>query len=222
VSGTPLVATPVYGLRTWTISGQRPEERLAGPQRETPWPPGGAWLEASCPAAKGHSAPAPDCDCGVHGWHPRPRAARQILASRREIPGIVEARGAIEVHEEGFRAERARPYAFFLTPGRNAALAHRLGEAYDVPVVEVGDADAVLAWCSEGGLGLSPAVVAGLLGTDELDAQRRARRSRVRANAFRLAAAIIVAALLVAAGVAVTDSPGDRELRGRVGEVRGR
>src|SRR5688500_16594146 len=107
---TPLVPTPVYGLRTWTVSGERPDERLAGAYRNAPpWPAGGAWLEAVCP--EGHSAPAPQCSCGVHAWHPRARAARRILAGRGEVPGIVEASGAIEVHEDGFRAQRARPYA---------------------------------------------------------------------------------------------------------------
>jgi hypothetical protein len=222
VSDAPLVATPVYGLRTWTVSGERPDERLAGSYRDAPWPAGGAWLEASCPSAEGHSAPAPGCGCGVHAWHPRPRAARRILAGRREIPGIVEASGAIEVHEDGFRAEWARPYALLLAPGRNAALIHRLGAAYHVPIVDVGGADAVLAWCRAHGLGLSAPVVAELLGPDELDARRRTRRARVRANAFRLAAAVVIAALLVVLGLVATDPPGERALSGRAGEVRTR
>jgi hypothetical protein len=144
------------------------------------------------------------------------------LAGRRELPGIVESSGAIEVHEDGFRAARARPYALLLAPGRNAGLAHRLAEAYEVPVVEVGGPDAVLRWCSDRGLGLSPPVVAELLGADELDAQRRARHAQVRGNALRLAAAIVVAALLVVLGLIATDSPGDRTLNGRAGEVRPR
>jgi hypothetical protein len=222
MSDAPLVTTPVYGLRTWTVSGERPDERLAGPHRDAPWPAGGAWLEAACPSAEGHSAPAPGCDCGVHAWHPRPRAARRILAGRREVPGIVEARGAIEVHEDGFRAERARPYALLLAPGRNAALVHRLADAYGVPVVEAADADAVLGWCSEHELGLAAPVVAELLGPDEFDARRRARRAKVRANAFRLAAAVVVAALLVVLGLVATDPPGERVLSGRAGEVRTR
>jgi hypothetical protein len=218
---TPLVPTPVYGLRTWTVIGERPDERLAGAYRDAaPWPTGGAWLEAVC--AEGHSAPGPQCSCGVHTWHPRPRAARRILAARREVPGIVEASGAIEVHEDGFRAERARPYALLLAPGRNAALAHRLGEAYRVPVVDAADADAVLAWCEEHGLGLGEPIVADLLGADELDAQRRARKAKVRANALRVTAAVVVAALLVVVGLVATDSPGDRTLSGRAGEVRTR
>jgi hypothetical protein len=217
---TPLVATPVYGLRTWTVRGERPDERLAGAYRDAaPWPAGGAWLEASCTGAEGHSAPAPQCSCGVHAWHPRARAARRILAGRREVPGIVEASGAIEVHEDGFRAQRARPYALLLAPGRNAALAHRLGEAYQVPVVEAAGPDAVLGWCEEQGLGLAPPVVADLLGADGLEAQRWARKAKVRATALRVTAAVGIAALLVVLGLIATDDPGDRTLSGRAGNV---
>jgi hypothetical protein len=222
MSDTPLVAAPVYGLRTWTVSGDRPGERLTGSYRDAPWPGGGAWLEASCPSAEEHRPPAPQCGCGIHAWHPRPRAARRILAGRREIPGIVEACGALEVHEDGFRAERARPHALLLAPGRNAALVHRLGVAYGVQVVEAADANAVLGFCSEHGLGLAAPVVAELLGADELDARRRARQAKVRVNAFRLAAAVVVAALLVVLGLVATDPPGDRVLSGRAGEVRTR
>jgi hypothetical protein len=222
VRSEPLLATPVYGLRTWTITGTPGEERLTGPHRGEPWPTGGTWLEATCPRGEGHAAPASACDCGIHAWHPRSRAARRIFATRRELPGVVEASGAIEVHEEGFRAERARPYALFLARGRNARLAHRLAGTYDVPLVEVGGPDDVLRWCSERGLGLAPPVVAELLGVDELDAQRRARRAKGRANVLRLAAAIVVAVLLVVVGLLATDDPGDRTLSGRAGEVNPR
>ena len=223
MSDTPLVPTPVYGLRTWTVRGESPGERLAGAYRDAPpWPVGGAWLEASCSGAEGHSAPAPQCSCGVHAWHPRRRAALRILAGRREVPGIVEARGAIEVHADGFRAERARPYALLLAPGRNAALVHRLGEAYQVPVVEAAGPDDVLDWCREHGLGLGEPVVADLLGAAELEAQRRARQVKVRSNALRIAAAFLIAALLLVLGLIATDPPGDRDLNGRAGQVRTR
>jgi hypothetical protein len=219
VTATPLVATPVYGLRTWVVGGEPGDERLSGPQRGEPWPPGGAWLDASCPTVDAHTAPAPGCSCGIHAWHPRPRAARRILASRRELPGVVEAKGAIEVHEDGFRAERARPSAVFLAPGRNAGLAHRLGKAYDVHVVEADGPDAVLRWCSEHGLGLAPPVVADLLGPGAVEAERRARRAEARGRALRFAAALAVAGLLLAIGLVVTDDPGDRTLSGRAGEI---
>jgi hypothetical protein len=223
VRDTPLVPTPVYGLRTWTVQGERPDERLAGAYRDAAqWPAGGAWLEASCGGPEGHSAPAPQCSCGVHAWHPRRQAARRILAGRREVPGIVEARGAIEVHEDGFRAEQARPYALLLTPGRNAALTHRLGEAYQVPVVEAAGPDEVLGWCREHGLGLNEPVVADLLGADELQAQQRERKAKVRSTALRVTAAVAIAALLVVLGLVATDPPGDRQLSGRAGNVQTR
>lgn len=221
MSGTPLVATPVYGLRTWTVSGEAGNERLAGPHRRAPWPAGGAWLEASCPE-EGHAAPAPGCNCGIHAWHPRPQAARRIFAGRREVPGVVEASGAIEVHADGFRAERARPYALVLAPGRNARLARRLADAYGVPIVEAGGPDDVLRLCDERGLGLADPVVAELLGRDEFDSQRRARRAAGRRGALRIVAAIVVAALLLVAGLIATGDPGDRTLSGRAGEFRQR
>jgi len=218
MSDLPLVPSPLYGLRTWTVVGDVGSERLTGPHRAVTWPTAGAWLEATC--AAGHASPARDCDCGVHGWHPRQRWARRIVAARREIPGIVQASRAIEVHEDGFRAQRARPYALVLTAGRNPALVRRLGAAYGVPVVEAGGPGALLAWCGARGLGLEEAVVTALLGP-AAEQRRRARVRRARADALRTAAVVAGIALLLLLGVVATDSPGDRVLYGRTGEIHG-
>jgi hypothetical protein len=220
VRDTPLVATPLYGLRTWTVAWKSGAERLAGPHQRVMWPPGGAWLEATCAQSSGHRPPAHGCGCGLHAWHPSRRSARRVLACRREIPGIAEASGAIEVHEDGFRAERARPYALVLAPDRNARLVRRLAEAYGAQVVEADGADAVLAFCRARGLGLDESTVAELMGPVTAEEARRARRGRARADALRLAAAVAVMALLVVAGLQVaTDPPGDRVLHGRTGEI---
>lgn len=220
MSDTPLVATPLYGLRTWTVVGESGAERLAGPHQGAMWPPGGAWLEATCAQSSGHQPPTHGCDCGLHAWHPSRRSARRVLASRRDIPGIAEARGAIEVHEDGFRAERARPYALVLARGRNALLVRRLADAYAAQVVEADGADAVLAFCRARGLGLDESNVAQLLGPATAEESRRARRDRARADALRLTAAVAVVALLVVAGLQLaTDPPGDRVLHGRTGEI---
>lgn len=217
MSDTPLVPTPLYGLRTWTVVGERGAERLASPHQGATWPPGGAWLEATCAQSPGHP---PTHGCGLHAWHPSRRSARRVLAGHREIPGIAEARGAIEVHEVGFRAERARPYALVLAPGRNARLVRRLAEAYGAQVVEADGPDAVLASCRARGLGLDESIVAELLGPVKAEECRRGRRERARADALRLAAAVAVVALLVVAGLRVaTDPPGDRVLHGRTGEI---
>jgi hypothetical protein len=217
MSDLPLVPGPLYGLRTWMVVGDRGSERLAGPHQGPIWPAGGAWLESTC--ATGHAAPARDCDCGIHAWHPRQRWARRVVAARAAIPGIVEASGAIEVHEEGFRAQRARPYALVLAAGRNPSLVHRLAVAYRVPVVEAGDSDAVLDWCRARTLGLDAAVVAELLGPATAE-RREARRRKARRSALRTACLLAAVAVLLAIGLVATDDPGDRELSGRTGEVR--
>lgn len=221
MSDPPLVPDPVYGLRTWTVVTDGSVERLAGPHhRHAPWPPGGAWLEASCAQDPEHEPPAQGCGCGLHAWHPSKTSARRVLASRRQIPGIVEAQGAIELHADGFRAERARPYAFLLLPGRNARLVGRLAELYGGEVIEARGADDVLAFCRSRGLGLDEATVAELLGPATAEHSRRARREKVRADAFRLVAALAVVALLVVAGLEIlSDPPGERVLKGRTGEI---
>jgi hypothetical protein len=217
MSAPPLVPSPVYGLRTWTAVGAQREERLAGPRQGTPWPTDGAWLEARC--VHDHAAPAAGCDCGIHAWHPRARGARRVLASRREIPGVVEAAGAIELHQDGFRAERGRPYALFAGPNANTHLLRRLADAYGIEAVGVADADAIVAWCRARGLGLAPDVVEDLLGPDAVVAARRERLARRRAAGIRIAAMLAVIAALVAIGLATSDDPGDCTLFGRTGEI---
>jgi hypothetical protein len=218
VSGAPLIPSPLYGLRTWTVVGARGEERLAGPQQPAPWPVAGAWLVAECARDAAHPAPAPDCVCGIHAWHPRARSARRVLAVRRQVAGVVEARGAVELHRDGFRAEQARPFALFLAPGAREALVGRLAETYAAEAVPARDAAAVVGWCSAHGLGLEPAVVDELLGPERLAERRRSRRVR----RLRAAAALVAIAALLGVGLVVTADPGDRTLYGRTGEVQPR
>jgi hypothetical protein len=216
MSDVPLVPSPLYGLRTWTVVGDRGRERLAGPHHAVAWPAAGAWLDATC--AVRHPSPARDCNCGVHAWHPRLRWARRIVATRREIPGVVEASGAIEVHDDGFRAQRARPYALVLDARRNPALVRRLAATYRVPVVEASGPDGLLAWCRARGLGLEEAVVSELLGP-AAEQRRLGRVRRAQADALRTAAAVAAVALLLLQGLLASDSPRDRTLYGRTGEV---
>jgi hypothetical protein len=207
VSDEPLIPGPLYGLRTWRVVAEDGVERLAAPHRGTTWVPGD-WLEASC---EHHAAPAAGCDCGVHAWHPRRASARRVLSTRFEVPGIVEADGAIEVHAEGFRAERARPYALVLTPGRNAGQIRRLADEYGVEVVEVGGPGELLEWCSERGLGLSEPVVRDLVGPTR----------RPKSGVLRLAAALAVAGALLFAGIElIPEQESGETLKGRGGEIQ--
>jgi hypothetical protein len=209
-AAAPLIPSPVYGLRTWTVAGERGSERLAGPQRGVPWPAGGEWLHATCPT--GHAAPAGGCHCGLHAWHPRLRWARRCLAGRGEVAGVIEARGVIELHHDGLRAQRARPHALVRTRRSNPALLDRLAAAYDLPVVDARGPDDLLAWCRERGLGLSEEVVAALLGPRERE------RRRWMPVVLRLAAVVAVVAALVLSGIG-HDPKGKRDLFGRTGPV---
>jgi len=101
----PVVPSAVYGLRTWTVAGERGSERLAGPHRGVPWPTGGEWLDATCEL--GHAAPAGGCQCGVHAWHPRrrtpraaadpirhPNSASELQTERLQTEGASNSEGA--------------------------------------------------------------------------------------------------------------------------------
>lgn len=218
MSDAPLVAGSLFGLRTWRVETDDGGEHLAGPQQGTRWPAGGEWLRASCP--RGHAAPDAEHDCGVHAWHPRRRSARAVLAVRGVVPGILEAQGPVEVHDDGFRAQRGRPAALVAAPGRNAQLIRRLAERYDAEVVDVSGPDALLTYCHERGLGMNPRVVADLLGIADPRERERAKLRRARLDALRFAAAVVGSLLLIALGLAVaTDPPGERTLYGRTGEV---
>jgi hypothetical protein len=218
---TPLVAGPLFGLRTWTVVADGDAERLAGPHRtDMPWPTRGAWLEATCSLVAAHDAPVHDCSCGVHAWHPSVRSARRALAFRRDVAGVVECSGTVEIHPEGFRAQRGRPFALVVTPGRNARQIARLAEAYAAEVVEVGGAEDLVDWCRDRRLGLDEPVVDELLGPGTAARWREESRKRRRSAVLRVGGALAVAiALAVGAYVALPDPDGPRDLFGRAGRV---
>jgi hypothetical protein len=220
VSDPPLIPAALYGLRTWRWAADAEGECLVGAYDDTRWPDGGEWLHASCSCADGHAAPAPDCTCGIHAWHPDRTSARRVLASRFVLPGVVEAAGAVQVHEEGFRAERARPYALLVTPGRNAGLVRRLGERYGAEVVEARGADALLGWCRDRELGLERAVVEQLLGPGELARRREARRRRGRRDLVKVLAYAALAAVALLIGIEFASGPpSPKGVYGRTGWV---
>jgi hypothetical protein len=221
VTDAPLIPAPLYGLRNWRPAVDDDGEALAAASNDTRWPDGGAWLHATCRGPGGHDPPDPGCTRGVHAWHPRLAAARRVLGSRFAIPGVVEAAGAIELQDDGFRAQRARPYAIAVTPGGNRARARRLADRYDAQVAEVDGPAGLVAWCRERGLGLDEATLARLLGPDYAGARARNRsRHRRRAAAGVAAVAAIGGALLGTGAVIGDGSSGSHGIYGRTGWVR--
>jgi hypothetical protein len=76
--------------------------------------------EARCPDGCA-VAPAAACSCGIYAFHPWSRAFEPGAVSGREVGdgvwtvwGEVEAWGEMEVYEDGFRAEYARPVAVYI------------------------------------------------------------------------------------------------------------
>jgi hypothetical protein len=221
VIDTPLIPAALYGLRTWRTAVDARGEFLTGAYHATAWPGDGEWLDAVCGCLRDHLAPGPECTCGVHGWHPDRASARRVLATRFEVPGIVEAAGAAQIHEDGFRAARARPYALIVTPGRNARLVARLGERYGAEVVQVDGADALLAWCRERGLGLERRVVDELLGPEQAAQRRAARHRRRRRDVLRLTALVALGGAFVVSGMTfASEPPSPHGVYGRTGWVR--
>lgn len=220
MTDTPLVAGPLYGLRTWVVVGSPGEERLAGPHSRTPWPAGAAWLQATCAVHPEHRAPEHDCVCGLHALHPNRENARQVLSARREIAGVVECDGAIEIHPDGFRAERGRPYALVATPLKNPALVERLASSYGAKVVSVDGPKELVDWCRDHRLGLEPAVVDDIVGAEVVREFRRTKTRRKRRVVGGMLAVIVLSVVLaLLASLALPDPPGPRVLRGRAGEV---
>ncbi len=220
MSETPLLPGRVYGLRTWRAERGDRGPTLLAPYTGAPWPTGGDALRAACTAGE-HPAPAAGCSCGLHAWHPRRASARRVLAGRFEVPGILEAWGAVEVHEDGFRAEAGRPHTLVVAPGRYEAWIRELAAVYRAEVLRVRHADELLADCERRGLGLAPAVVEDLIGRDVLAERRRVRRRQRRTAAARIAAAVALAGAVAGAGayMAENEPPGPRELNGRGGPI---
>ncbi len=98
----------------------------------------------------------------MDGWSPE----SEELLELGEISGLVEACGRIEVHESGFRAERARPAVLLV--GRTWSEFRRRGveqiaRRHGAEVLEVGDAEELVDYCERRGGVLDPGSVAELL-----------------------------------------------------------
>lgn len=156
----PLFTAPIHGVRTWEVVPSRDgAPLLCGWAVNQVWPPGEPY-RAICAAtqfrrvpARGrvrepHLAPHPDCSCGIYAMHPNRLDARRELLQKLGrcescgVIGAIEAWGRIEVHASGFRAEHARPVAFYRCrterePSR--AEIEQLAEAYGARIVELED-----------------------------------------------------------------------------------
>jgi hypothetical protein len=187
VAEPPLFAGSILGLRSWDVRvAQNGDLRLCAAFGDSIWEPEGRWTQAHCLTdgyGGRHSVPDPDCSCGLYAHHPHLEQARAheagywseadrlnpgdgSFAELGEVSGLVEACGRIEVHESGFRAERARPVVLLV--GRNWSASRRRGvervaRLHRAEVLEVGRAEELVAYCERRGGALDPDSVAELL-----------------------------------------------------------
>ena len=118
------MAGVVRGIRKWEVGGDRQGiPRLLG-YSNWAWQPWGKPTIAACLAVygaghagdEGEAAPATNCTCGLYAHHPWARKATEdfdllsgVSPEDDWLIGVVDAWGKLEVHEDGFRAQFARP-----------------------------------------------------------------------------------------------------------------
>ncbi len=116
----PCLAGTVIGVREWTTNLSL--SRLGPLTGGQSWSFDGTPTRAKCVIHPiEHQAPDPDCECGLYAHHPWTSAGKSLTNPDRYpvngVTGFVVAWGHIEVHAQGFRAEYAKPAAFFLANG---------------------------------------------------------------------------------------------------------
>jgi hypothetical protein len=170
VEEAPLVAGRLYGLRTWRVRWSAGRPVLSGVFQTAAWNDALEPTKARC-RGRGrtqHAAPAPDCRCGIYGMHPSQigewfEMTRKPFDWGQSVHGIVEAWGRVELHEDGFRAEFARPYAIVHVEGYGSWNESReIAEAMGVEHFVFERVADVAEYCEENGLGMNAATVAEL------------------------------------------------------------
>ncbi len=150
------------------------------------------------PFHRRHKPPGTRCGCGLYALSPQSRrSASEVFRAEgphglpREIPGLVEAWGQVELHETGFRAQFARPIALILHRDQAgtewAELMEKLARAHRAVVLFVRTPEELARYCRQHDLGLSPGTVGRLLPKEHTERQvpRRAVEPQAWANAWR-------------------------------------
>ena len=154
----PLVAGVVHGVRRWEVGLDRKgKPRLLG-YSDWGWQPWGRPTIAACLTRYGSQhlhepdepAPATRCSCGLYAHHPWARRPIEdwdllwgVSPEDNWLIGVVEAWGQLEVHEDGFRAQFARPILLIAsTPRRSGepSMLERAAAEYRCSTVRVGSA----------------------------------------------------------------------------------
>jgi hypothetical protein len=175
----PLIAGVIHGVRKWEVGHDRKgNPRLLG-YADFAWQPWGRPTIAACLSHAGISlyhqhdepAPASACSCGLYAHHPWARSPVEdydLLAGVSPeddwLVGVVEAWGQIEIHEDGFRAQFARPILLIASSptnsrGESSDLLDRVAAEYRCFSGRVGSAGELRDLFGEVNRGLDRSVV---------------------------------------------------------------
>jgi hypothetical protein len=125
----PTYASAALGFRCWSLSGTTLRSVGVG---LSAWHPG-----TNVGYCSEHTEPEQECQCGLYAYHSLGDALD--LTVDGDLVGVVAARGALQVHAEGFRSEQAVIIALAI-PHRSPSQAVQLqalavAERYGVPLV---------------------------------------------------------------------------------------
>lgn len=152
-AAAPDLAWPVIGYRAWRLGRLGPAwtratsiaeqanaslalfPRVSAISRE-PWAPGVHVATCSRPVCD--ISPGPSCSCGLYAYHDVDRPARDPHPGRT-VTGAIAGWGRLEVHADGFRAQRACVLALAAPPAALQTLRRDTEEVaarYGVPLVD--------------------------------------------------------------------------------------
>ena len=177
IGPTVLVAERLHGVRSWELGvDEGGAVRLCGLYRSDSWQREGRTSWARCRPSQGtrsrHKAPHDACDCGLYALHPWnvqecEYVKRAGCGDGLTVVGLVEAWGKVQLHQEGFRAQYARPVALALIGAKRESsygrLVANLATDHLAELVEVADVPALTGLCADRDLGLSEQAVRSLL-----------------------------------------------------------
>ena len=131
----PDLLEPLIGFRWWH---REASERLISPLRLCEWIPG--TNEAKCrPAAHeqvtSHSAPHPDCHCGIYAYHCFSDLQTELdYHFPHAIPGVIALWGIVQAYAGGLRGQ----YAQLLAVGKaqDQSSMQAITDYYQVPLLD--------------------------------------------------------------------------------------
>lgn len=142
-------AEPVIGFRSWKLNAAliALSGRIVPAQWEFKKPTQARCHEGFFRKAQigEHGSPDAACTCGLYSYLSQEILEDRQVGSERAVMGAVVAWGKICVHEQGFKAEFARPLCLalpVLPPGTKFIqaswndLAHKVAENYTIPFLD--------------------------------------------------------------------------------------